>query len=123
MPTGSIRTDTAEPGVCPYFHAAIELIGMRWNGLILQLLAERPLRYADVKAHIREVSPTMLSQRLRELEAARLLVREVEPGPPVHVRYRLTEAGDALQPILRAITAWGHDWLPATGAAQPDVHR
>lgn len=105
--------------ICPYFHAAVELIGRRWNGLILESLGSGPLRYSDLKSRLVEVSPSMLSQRLRELEAQGLVVREVVAGPPVQVTYLLTEAGRALAPILAAITGWGHTWLRIDG---PDRH-
>ncbi|PRX98665.1 winged helix-turn-helix transcriptional regulator [Allonocardiopsis opalescens] len=105
-----------DAAVCAYFHAAVELIGRRWNGAVLQSLSAGPLRYRELKRRIPEVGDTMLSQRLRELEAEGLLVREVDAGPPVRVSYALTPKGAALAPVLAAITAWGHEWL-RTGAA------
>ena len=53
----------------------------------------------------------MLSDRLAELAAAGLVLREVDPGPPVAVRYRLAEPGVALVPVLRDLMAWARTHL------------
>jgi DNA-binding HxlR family transcriptional regulator len=118
--TRSPATAGPNPAVCGYFHAAVELIGRRWNGAILQSLCAGPRRYADLKQLIGDISDTMLSQRLRELEAETLVVREVAAQPPVRVTYQLTPKGLALAPVLEAITAWGHTWLAPSGAGHRD---
>ncbi|MFJ8357203.1 winged helix-turn-helix transcriptional regulator [Streptomyces sp. NPDC093984] len=59
----------------------------------------------------------MLSERLPELSAAGLTVREVEPGPPVTVRYRLTPDGTALMPILSELAGWASRHLPTRPTA------
>jgi DNA-binding HxlR family transcriptional regulator len=97
--------------VCSRFHAAIELVGGRWTGPILQAVLTGRLRYADIKAAIPGVSDTMLAQRLRALEAQGLLERRVIPSSPVRVEYHPTEKARALMPVLEAIAAWAHDWI------------
>ena len=52
------------------------------------------------------ISDTMLSDRLSELAAAGLVVREVDEGPPIAVAYRLTAGGEDLLPALDGIAAW-----------------
>jgi DNA-binding HxlR family transcriptional regulator len=51
----------------------------------------------------------MLSERLRDLEAARLLEREVIPSSPPTVEYRMTETGQRLEPIIEAMVAYADD--------------
>lgn len=95
-----------EPGVCPHFHAAIELIGKRWTGAIVSALTERPLRFGELGKAVPGLSDRLLSRRLRELEREGLVEREVEPGSPVHVTYSLTEAGADLGPAIAELKAW-----------------
>ncbi len=97
-------------GVCPHFHAAIELIGKRWTGAIVCALTERPLRFGELAKTVPGLSDRLLSQRLRELEEEGLVEREVEPGSPVHVTYSLTEAGAELRPAIVELKAWARRW-------------
>jgi DNA-binding HxlR family transcriptional regulator len=100
-----------ESGICPRFHAAIELIGRRWSGAILNVLLRGPQRFNEILNAIPGLSDRLLTERLRELESHRLLTREVLPGPPVAVRYALTEAGAELAPTLQALAVWAERWL------------
>ena len=97
--------------LCSRFHAAVELIGARWTGALLQVLMAGRTRYADLRAAVPEISDRMLSERLRELEHAGIVVRYVSAEPPVRVEYELTEKGRALKPALDAIGAWAEQWV------------
>lgn len=101
---------TARTEVCPHFHSAIELIGKRWSGAIIWALSEGPLRFAELKRSIPGLSDRLLSQRLRELEEAGLMTRQVEDGPQVKVTYRLTEMGEDLRPAVLALREWACQW-------------
>ena len=101
--------------VCQRYHRAVELIGRRWAGAIIQALLPGPGRYAAIRAAIPEISDRMLSERLRELEAEGLLVRHVLPETPVRVEYALTDKGRALQPALAAIGVWAERWVEPVG--------
>lgn len=98
------------PGVCPHFHAAIELIGKRWTGAIVFALTEGPLRFGELAKAVPGLSDRLLSQRLRELEGEGLVEREVEPGSPVRVTYSLTEAGAELRPVIAELKQWARRW-------------
>jgi DNA-binding HxlR family transcriptional regulator len=98
--------------VCIRFHTAIELIGARWSGAVLRALFTGSHRFADIKAAIPDVSDTMLTQRLRDLEHAGLVLRRVVPSSPVRVEYELTESGGELEPVFDAVIAWSHKWIP-----------
>lgn len=97
-------------GVCPHFHAAIELIGKRWTGAILCALTEGPLRFGELSRAVPGLSDRLLSQRLRELEEEGLVERQVEPDSPVRVVYSLSEPGDELRPAIRELRAWARRW-------------
>lgn len=104
-------TNTANPALCPRFHRAVELIGRRWTGAILQMLMDGPRRYSDLRATVPDISDRMLTERLKELEAEGIIDRVVSLDTPVKVEYRLTEKGNALQAPLAAIGAWASDWV------------
>ena len=76
--------------------------------------------FAELKRAVVGISDSMLSERLTELGHAGLLERTVEPGPPVAVSYRLTDAGTALLPALQALTRWSEDHLPVACSAGGD---
>jgi DNA-binding HxlR family transcriptional regulator len=98
--------------VCSRFHRAIELIGSRWTGAILQTLLQGRTRYAAIKAAIPDLTDRMLSERLRSLEGENLVVRIVVPDSPVRVEYDLTPKGRELQDALKEIGAWAERWIP-----------
>lgn len=109
----SSEASTAEPidlRVCDTFHRAIELIGRRWSGAIISVMLKGATRFCELRAAIPGISDRLLTERLRELEDAGIVVREVEATRPPQVSYRLTPKGQALGPVLDGITRWGHDW-------------
>jgi DNA-binding HxlR family transcriptional regulator len=107
-----------EASLCPIYHRAIELIGRKWSGAILQVMRNGHTRFNDLAAAIPGLSDRMLSERLKELESERLVERRVIPATPVRVEYHLTAKGQALGEVLDGVAAWAHDWLaPADGAA------
>ncbi|QOV45169.1 winged helix-turn-helix transcriptional regulator [Streptomyces chromofuscus] len=96
---------------------AFGFLGKRWNGVILATLQHGPLGYAELRRAVEGISDSVLSERLSELSAAGLTLREVEPGPPVTVRYCLTPDGKALMPILSELAGWASRHLPDTPPA------
>jgi DNA-binding HxlR family transcriptional regulator len=101
------------PRVCSRFHRAVELIGGRWTGAIIQTLLQGPSRYAFIRAAIPDITDRMLSERLRSLEAEGVLTRRVVPESPIRVEYELTEKGRSLDSALREIAAWAERWIAA----------
>jgi DNA-binding HxlR family transcriptional regulator len=96
---------------CPYYHEGIELIGRRWTGAILRVLADGSMRFSQLAAAVPELSDRLLSERLKELESRGIVERTVHPGPPVRVEYALSEMGRDLQPALAAVESWSRRWL------------
>ena len=95
--------------VCPKFHWAVELIGKRWTGAILRVLLDGPTRFGEIQARVPDLSDRLLSERLKELEARRLVARSVEAGPPVRVQYTLTTKGRGFEQVAAAIERWGRE--------------
>ena len=95
---------------CPV-EATLELIGGKYKSLILWHLSEGNLRFSELRKVIHGVTPKMLTQQLRELEANELIHREVFPVVPPKVEYSLTKRGYSLMPILVAMRDWGAEYL------------
>ena len=99
---------------------AFELLGKRWNGVILGSLMEGPAGFAEVR-RATGISDSVLADRLVGLTSAGLVVREVDEGPPVSVRYRLAPRGTALVPVLQDLMAWARDHLDVPTAPGGNV--
>lgn len=86
---------------------ALDLVGERWALLVVRELIHGPKRFTDLRAGLPGISADVLAQRLRELEANAVVVRETLP-PPVSVKvYALTEWGAELEPALIALGRFG----------------
>jgi DNA-binding HxlR family transcriptional regulator len=114
---------SATCGCCPCLHEAVELIGRRWTGAIIEVLRQdEPMRFSEIVGAIPGLSDRLCSERVKELEARGLIERTVHPGPPVRVEYRLTDMGRGLGPALAELGEWARGWLNADDAA-PERHR
>ena len=98
-------------GVCPYYHAAVEMLGKRWTGAIVHALLPGPMRFSELSACIPQISDRLLSMRLKELEAGGMVARRVWDHAPVRVEYELTPKGRALEPVIGALRTWACEWL------------
>jgi DNA-binding HxlR family transcriptional regulator len=87
------------------------LLGKRWSGPILAVLVDGPAHFASLRRAVPGISERMLSDRLTELIAAGLVVRQVDEGPPLGVTYRLTDTGAALEPAIAELRAWADKYL------------
>jgi DNA-binding HxlR family transcriptional regulator len=93
---------------------ALDLVGERWTLLVVRELLLGPKRFTDLRAGLPGVSADVLSQRLRELESAGIVVRRTLPPPAAARVYELTAWGRELQPALHALGRWGSQTaLPA----------
>ena len=95
---------------CPVA-ATLDLIGGKYEALILWYLSDGRHRFSELRKMISNATPKMLTQQLRELEAQHLIHREVFPVVPPKVEYSLTETGRSLMPILTAMRDWGAEYL------------
>ncbi|MGE5597708.1 MAG: winged helix-turn-helix transcriptional regulator [Hyphomicrobiales bacterium] len=102
-------------GYCPVFQAAVELIGRRWTGAIVRSLLAGSVRFSDVLAQVPGLSDRLLSERLRELEAADIVERRVYAETPVRIEYALTPKGRELEVIVRELDSWADRWAPKAG--------
>lgn len=92
---------------------ALERVGDRWSMLVVRDLLSGPKRFTDLADRLGGITPKTLTQRLRELEEAGLVAVDRQPGRR-EVRYRLTESGAALRPVVDGLAWWAlrHAWRP-----------
>jgi DNA-binding HxlR family transcriptional regulator len=113
----------AGSAICPKFHKAIELVGSRWTGAVLQVLMAGPSRFSTIREAVGDISDRMLSERLRELEREAIVSRTVLPDPPIRVEYALTDKGHELHTSLAAVARWAERWITAEEPAAASANR
>lgn len=92
---------------CPVAMAS-EVLASRWTLLLIGEMQAGSTRFNEIRRGVPRMSPALLSKRLKELETAGIVRREVGGAA---VEYRLTEAGHELRPIITAIGNWGTRWI------------
>jgi DNA-binding HxlR family transcriptional regulator len=105
-------------GVCDAFQRAMDLLGKPWNGLLVAALSEAgPLRFSELQERFSGLSDRVLTERLKELEKAGLIVREradiaadarspKSPGKTVY-RYALRpQSAAAFLRVREAVSSW-----------------
>jgi DNA-binding HxlR family transcriptional regulator len=95
---------------CPVAMAA-EILCTRWTVVLLRELIAGSTRFNDLRRGVPRMSPALLSQRLKELEAAQIISRTRSATEAGIFEYRLTEAGLDLKPLIEAFGIWGQRWV------------
>ena len=94
---------------CPIAQAA-EVVAERWTPLVLRELIAGSHRFNEIRRGVPLISPSLLSQRLRELESAGLVERRPVAGGKGS-EYHLTRSGEEIAPVIEGLGAWGARWL------------
>jgi DNA-binding HxlR family transcriptional regulator len=97
--------------LCPKYEKAFEMLGKRWNGLIIRVLMDGPKRFSDISSVIPQLSDRVLAERFKELESEGVIQRKVYPETPVRIEYQLSEKGAALKSILDEVQKWAESWI------------
>lgn len=95
---------------CPVAMAA-EVLCTRWTVVLLRELVAGSTRFNDLRRGVPRMSPALLSQRLKDLEASGIVRRDALPGDPNVFEYRLTKAGRDLESLIDAFGQWGQRWV------------
>lgn len=100
----------------------LDVVGDRWALLVVRELLLGPKRFTDLRSGLPNLSPDVLSLRLRELEQAGVLTRATLSPPAASRVYALTARGHGLEPVLLALAAWGSEvpFPPEAGPLGPD---
>lgn len=92
---------------CPIAMAA-EMLCSRWTMLLLRELLAGSTRFNELRRGVPRMSPALLSKRLKDLEAAGIIVRAKTRDA---LEYRLTKAGKELKSVIEAVGVWGQRWI------------
>jgi DNA-binding HxlR family transcriptional regulator len=76
--------------------AVAELVERRWTLGTIYACSSGAVRFNEFRQSLPGISPTTLSERLEQLEAAGIVERCLVPGRPPHAEYRLTTEGERL---------------------------
>jgi DNA-binding HxlR family transcriptional regulator len=98
-----------DSGYCPYFQHVVELLGRRWTSSIVMHLTKGPARFSDIAGAIPKLSDRLLTERLHELEAERLIERTWND---TCTYYQFSELGQELLPSIEALKEFSHKAAP-----------
>ncbi|MET0499030.1 MAG: helix-turn-helix domain-containing protein [Steroidobacteraceae bacterium] len=113
-----IPSDKHEPGECGAISETLARIGDKWTVLVVEMLADGPVRFSELRRTIGNISQRMLTLTLRGLERDGLVTRTVYPTIPPRVEYELTKLGRTLREPLIAVAEWVRKHRPAIVAAR-----
>ena len=94
---------------CPVA-TTVQLIGSKWKLLILRNLLQRPWRFNEMRKALEGISQKVLTDSLRSMEADGLITRTVYPEVPPRVEYALSDLGQSMRPIIKAMEEWGTNY-------------
>ncbi|MBJ8343912.1 helix-turn-helix domain-containing protein [Antrihabitans sp. YC2-6] len=86
---------------------ALDLVGDRWNMLVIRELLISPSRYSDLQKSLPGIATNLLAQRLRTLEDDGVIRSAVQPAPVSARVYELTDWGRGLRTALVGLARWG----------------
>jgi DNA-binding HxlR family transcriptional regulator len=107
---------------CP-IAKGLDVIGDRWVLLICRELSFGDQRFTDLRVALPRIAPNLLSDRLRDLQAAGLVTTAELPPPAARTVYRLTPEGRRIVPVLRAVARFGATYLDGEPSADFDARR
>ena len=91
---------------CPVA-TTVSLIGSKWKLLILRNLLVRPWRFNELRRSLDGISQKVLTDSLRSMEDDGIITRTVYPEVPPRVEYALSEIGESMRPIMKAMEDFG----------------
>jgi DNA-binding HxlR family transcriptional regulator len=115
--SGPGTTNGVFAAACPT-RVVLDHVTSKWGVLVIVALAERSLRWGELRRAIEGISEKMLAQTLKVLERDGLVLREAQPTIPPRVDYSLTPLGAELADRLLPLVAWISD---NTGRILPDA--
>ncbi len=99
---------------CPVA-TTVQLIGNKWKLLILRNLLARPWRFNELRKSLDGISQKVLTDSLRSMEEDGIITRTVYPEVPPHVEYALSELGESMRPIIKAMEEYGLNYRKMAG--------
>lgn len=100
--------------LCPYLESSFDILGRRWNGLIIHYLSNCPesmAHFSQMKRDLNDITPRSLSMKLTELAEHDLVLKKVTEQTPVTITYHLSEKGQQLATALLPIQTWAQQHI------------
>lgn len=85
------------------WHGLFDILGCKWTFHIIRLLAIDSHGFNEMERTLKGITSTMLSRRLKQLEAEQIIQKTIEDTSPPSTSYHLTETGEELSQILQDI--------------------
>lgn len=101
-----------EMPACPVA-TTVQMIGSKWKLLIMRNLLARPWRFNELKKDLDGISQKVLTDSLRSMESDGIITRTVYPEVPPRVEYALSDLGESMRPIIKAMEEWGTEYKKA----------
>lgn len=103
-------SDPEDYSLCGHFVNAFDIIGKKWNGLIISSLCDtNAMRFKDLARCISRCSDRVLVERLKELEKQEIVKRNVNSETGI-ISYTLTTKGAELKPVFDQVHDWADKW-------------
>lgn len=102
-----------DPRLVIQFRSALRALSGKWKVEILSALIDGPQRFGRLRRAVPGVSRHMLTEQLRELVRDGLVFRTAYAERVPRVEYELTDAGDGLLPVFRALRDWSDRYATA----------
>jgi DNA-binding HxlR family transcriptional regulator len=96
---------------------ALDVVGDRWNLLIVRELLVGPMRYGELVASLGGIATNLLAGRLRSLESSGVIERRL--GQPSGVVYALTPWGSELREAVEALIRWSFPLMACGPGGDP----
>jgi DNA-binding HxlR family transcriptional regulator len=106
-------TRHAQRSWCPVA-CSLDMLGDRWTLLVIRDLLRGKTRYGDFLASAEGIPTNILADRLKRLEEAGVVASALYSRHSRRKDYHLTQAGEALRPVVAALRDWGLAQFPGT---------
>ena len=106
-----MNEDQGKQQMCQKVEKSHQIIGKKWINLIIHTLMEEPKRFSEIQAFIPDLSKRMLNERIKELEDAGIILRNVITDRPIRTEYSLSPMGAELGKALQGVEDWAEKWL------------
>ena len=96
---------------CP-IETTFRIIGKKWTVLIIREILRGHKQFNRFMENIVDITPKVLTERLRELERLGIIKREIISGYPIRVEYSLTEIGRGFEPVMLSAASFSMKYMP-----------
>ncbi|XVQ09197.1 winged helix-turn-helix transcriptional regulator [Spirillospora sp. CA-255316] len=118
-PAGPLPFGRLHPPTCRG-REVLDRVGDKWSLQVLAVLADRTMRFGELRRAIDGISQRMLTVTLRNLERDGIVNRTMYPVMPPHVEYALTPLGKTLLEATSAFIIWAEAHVELIEKARAD---